>query len=202
MDKYLLSKFLSFCLLRFQSVPTDEERPFALSVFTKRPTRHLMLQLHNALRLFTTLLVAVTLVGCDSGGGDGGNGLGDSVTMEVDGSSEASVSGSVTFYYNTDDGFCATGGTGTAFSGSPPLEETLSPSSSGGTCPPEGTEPSDFDGAQGSVSLRSGPEDITVTLLSDGNQLDQATEPNDSGTLEGFWVVEGGDVPDLSDLGQ
>jgi hypothetical protein len=157
-----------------------------------------MVQLRNALRLLSVLLISVALVGCDSGGNGGGGGLGDSVTLEVEGSSDVTVSWSTTFFYNQDGGFCSTSSTGLGNSGSPPIDETIEPGSS--SCTGDGTDPSDFDGVQITLSTQSSSSDLTVTLLSDGNQIDQATEPEEEGTFDGFWLVEGGDIPDLSDF--
>lgn len=160
-----------------------------------------MRYLRAALRLLPGLLLAVTLVGCDSGG-DGGN-LGNDVTLQVEGASETSVSFSPSFAYGSPPEGCVSGSfttslDGTGNTGTVPIDETITPTSSEGDCPPEGTDATDFDGARIDVTV-SGSADLTVRLLSNGNQIDETTESEQTGTVTTY-TVEGGDFPDLSDF--
>lgn len=157
-----------------------------------------MYDLRTTLCLLPALLLAVTLLGCDSGGNGGGGGLGDDVTLRVEGSEGTTVTWSTSFAYNTGDGLCLSATTGTGSSGTVPIDETITPSSSG-SCPPEGTDPTDFEGVRISVAVSGGSADLTVQLLSNGNQIDETTEPSQTGTVTTF-VVEGGDVPDFGDF--
>lgn len=149
-----------------------------------------------ALLLLPGLLLAVTLVGCDSGGG-GGGGLGDEVTLKVEGSSGTSVSWSPSFAYGSGSDGCISATASTSLSGTVPIDETITPTSDG-SCPPDGTDASDFDGVQVNVSL-SGSDDLTVQLFSNGNKIDETSEPSQTGTVTTY-KVEGGDFPDLDDL--
>jgi hypothetical protein len=151
-----------------------------------------------AIRLFPALLLALTLTACDSGGGNGGgNSLGNSVTLEVEGDSEATVSWSSQFWYDQDDGFCGSSG-GLELSASVPVEKSIDLPSSLSGCSDD-TSPEDFTGVQVAVTTTDSP-DLTVRLVSDGNTIAELEEPNGEGAQAGSYVLEGGDVPDLSDL--
>lgn len=152
-----------------------------------------------ALRLLPGLLLAVTLVGCDSGGGGGGGGLGDDVTLKVEGSSGTSVSWTPSFAYGTGDEVCISATVGLGTGGTVPIDETITPNPEG-SCPPDSTDASNFDGVQVNVTL-SGSEDLTVQLISNGNEIDETTEPSrmdssQTGTVTTY-TVEGGDFPNF-----
>jgi len=152
-----------------------------------------MHDLRTTLCLLPALLLAVTLLGCDSGGNGGGS-LGDDVTLKVEGSSGTNVNWSTTFAYDTGDGPCLSSTAGTGSSGAVPIDVTITPSSSG-SCPPDGTEPTAFEGVRISVAT-SGSADLTVQLFSNGDKIDETTEPSQTGTVTTY-AVEGGDLPDL-----
>lgn len=156
-----------------------------------------MHDLRTTLFLLPVLLLAFTLLGCDSGGNGGGGNLGDDVTLKVEGSSENRVSWTPTFAYGTGNDACISSSTGTGNIGEVPIDETITPSSDG-SCPPDGTAATDFDGVRVTVSV-TGSADLTVQLFSNGNKIDETTEPSQTGTVTTY-AVEGGEVPDLGDF--
>lgn len=150
--------------------------------------------LKNLICLIFTLICVVNLVGCDSGGDDGVS-LGETATLMVDGSSETTFNWNISFAYNEEDGFClATGphGNGRA---QPPFERTFIPDTLARSgCPPVGADTSDFSGVLANVGVPQGAsKNLTVRLLSGGNEVAVANEPGE----DGFWRVAAGDVPDL-----
>ena len=156
-----------------------------------------MYDLRTTLFFLPALLLAFTLLGCDSGGNGGGGNLGDDVTLKVEGSSETRVSWTSTFAYGTGNDLCTSIRTGTSNTGTVPIDETITPSSDG-SCPPDGTDATDFDGVRVTVSI-TGSADLTVQLFSNGNKIDETTEPSQTGTVTTY-AVEGGDVPNLGDF--
>ena len=138
-----------------------------------------------------SLLVAAGLlaIGCDSGS-DGGSPLDGQLSIEVDGG-DAVVSVSESYFYSTSDGLCQTSSSdiGTDV----PIERDLGPD--GTSC--DGVSPDDFNGVRVSVSLLSGSTDLTLRLLSDGEVVEEVTDPESFGGGEA-WIVEAGEIPDLS----
>ena len=135
------------------------------------------------------LVVGLLAVGCDSGGNNGGNPLDGDLSYEVEGSAQVSITEG--FFYSTGDGPCQS--TQSNISSSLPIEVDLEPEGDG--C--EGVDPSDFEGVRVTVSQLTGPMDVTLRLLSDGDVVEEATEPESFGGGEA-WIVEVGEIPDLS----
>jgi hypothetical protein len=129
------------------------------------------------------------LLGCDSSGSNGGNPLDGDLSYEVDGSAQVSITES--FFYSTGDGPCQS--TQSNVSSSLPIEVDLEPEDV--NC--DGVSPSEFDGVRVTVSQLTGPMDVTLRLLSDGDVVTEATEPESFGGAEA-WVVEVGEIPDLT----
>ena len=152
-----------------------------------------MVSLRRSLVFVSVLLLGLALLGCDSGG-EGGEGLRGTVTVEVEGNSETTASWGATFFYRATDESCQTSG-----GESLPLNRTIDPASIEG-CAPTDTDPSAFDGVRVRATVEKGPNDLTLRLLSDGKTLDEATDPEEQETFSGFWVVQGGDVPSLPGL--
>jgi hypothetical protein len=146
------------------------------------------------LKAFQVLALAIfplLLLGCDSGGSNGGSGnpLDGDLSYEVDGSAQVSITES--FFYSTGDGPCQS--TQSNISSSLPIEVDLAPEDV--NC--DGVSPSEFDGVRVTVSQLTGSMDITLRLLSDGDLVAEATEPESFGGGEA-WIVEAGEIPDLS----
>ncbi len=135
------------------------------------------------------LIFPLLLLGCDSGGSNGGNPLDGDLSYEVDGSAQVSITES--FFYSTGDGPCQS--TQSNVSSSLPIEVDLEPEDV--NC--DGVSPSEFDGVRVTVSQLTGSMDITLRLLSDGDVVTEATEPESFGGAEA-WIVEAGEIPDLT----
>jgi hypothetical protein len=138
-----------------------------------------MYKLNSTLHFALVLLLPIALLGCDSGG-NGGNPLDGSLSYEVDGG-DALVSVTESYFYSTSDGVCQT--TRSDFTVEAPVEESLGPDET--NC--DGVSPGDFNGVRVNVSLQSGETDLTLRLLSDGDTVDEATEPSDFGGGRGSW---------------
>jgi len=148
-----------------------------------------MNRLHRLPPLALLLIFPLLLLGCDSGGSNGGNPLDGDLSYEVDGSAQVSITES--FFYSTGDGPCQS--TQSNVSSSLPIEVDLEPEDV--NC--DGVSLSEFDGVRVTVSQLTGPMDVTLRLLSDGDVVTEATEPESFGGAEA-WVVEAGEIPDLS----
>jgi hypothetical protein len=148
-------------------------------------------RLHRPLPLTLLFIFPLLLLGCDSGGSNGGSGnpLDGDLSYEVDGSAQVSITES--FFYSTGDGPCQS--TQSNVSSSLPIEVNLEPEDV--NC--DGVSPSEFDGVRVTVSQLTGSTDITLRLLSDGDLVTEATEPESFGGGEA-WIVKAGDIPDLS----
>lgn len=148
-----------------------------------------MYRLQRILSLALFLLLSSALLSCDSGG-NGGSALDGQLSIEVEGVG-AVVSVSESYFYATSDGLCQTSSSdiGTEV----PIERDLGPD--GTSC--DGVSPDDFNGIRVSVSLLSGSTDLTLRLLSDGEVVEEASDPESFGGAEA-WIVEAGEIPDLS----
>lgn len=155
-----------------------------------------MIQLRPALRLLPALLLVLALSGCDSGGGGGGTSLSD-LSLEVEGPSGTGVSVTTTFFYSESDGFCLSSRSGLGPNiPDAPFAQSVDPPNDV-NCD---SDPGDFDGVRVSVSpVGDGSPDLTVRLLSGGDQIDEATDPTTANNIS-QWVVEAGEVRDLGDL--
>ncbi len=152
--------------------------------------RSLSIRLLRIVSLALLVAAGLLAVGCDSGGSNGGGDpLDGDLSYEVEGSAQVSITES--FFYSTGDGPCQS--TQSNISSSLPIEVDLEPEDVG--C--DGVEPSEFDGVQVTVSQLTGPMDVTLRLVSDGEVVEEATEPESFGGGEA-WIVEAGEIPDLS----
>ena len=145
----------------------------------------------NGFQVFALAIFPLLLLGCDSGGSNGGSGnpLDGDLSYEVEGSAQVSITES--YFYSTGDGPCQSSQSNV--SSSLPIEVDLEPEEVG--C--EGVNPSDFDGVRVTVSHLTGSMDITLRLLSDGDLVEEATEAESFGGGEA-WIVKAGEIPDLS----
>lgn len=156
-----------------------------------------MIRLRPALRLLPALLLVFALSGCDSGGGGGGGTSLSDLSLEAEGPSGTGVSVTRTFFYSEGGSPCVAirSGLGPSIPDVPFSQPVDPPSDI--TCD---SEPGDFDGVRVSLSpIGGGSPDLTVRLLSDGNQIDEATEPTSTNNVS-RWVVEAGEVRSLGDL--
>lgn len=154
-----------------------------------------MIRLRPALRLLPVLLLVLALSGCDSGG-SGGTSLSD-LSLEVEGPSGTGVSVTRTFFYSEGGSSCVAirSGLGPSIP-DVPFNQPVDPPSDI-TCD---SDPGDFDGVRVSLSpIGGGSPDLTVRLLSGGEQIDEATEPTSTNNIS-QWVVEAGEVRSLGDI--
>lgn len=148
-----------------------------------------MISAKNTFQLLPLVLLATLLIGCDSGG-NSDDPLAGNVSYQLEGGS-AQVSVSESYFYSTGDGFCQA--TRAHTSSSLPIEVDAEPEEV--NC--EGVEPGNYDGVRVTVSHLTGSMDLTLTLLSDGEVIDEASEPTSFGGGEA-WIVEAGEIPDFS----
>lgn len=158
---------------------------------------HLLTSTAHAARIVGSVLIvgflAIGLAACDSGGGNGGDPLDGDLTFRVEGGETGTaIAVSKSFFYDTGDGVCQSSSATTG--NVVPAEGELSPDDAG-TCDVD--DPSNFDGVRVTVSPQIGSADLTLQLLSDGDVVDEATEPESFGGGEA-WVVEAGEIPDLT----
>jgi hypothetical protein len=146
-------------------------------------------RLYRLLPLPLLLILPLLLLGCDSSGSNGDNPLDGDLSYEVNGSAQVSITES--FFYSTGDGPCQS--TQSNVSSSLPIKVDLEPDDV--DC--DGVAPSEFDGVRVTVGQLTGSMDITLRLLSDGDVVTEATEPESFGGAEA-WVVEVGAIPDLT----
>lgn len=104
---------------------------------------------------------------------------------------DAVVSVTKSYFYSTSDGVCQT--SRSDFAVEVPVEQSLGPD----TTDCDGVSPGDYNGVRVSASLVSGSTGLTLRLLSDGETVEEASDRTDFGGGEA-WIVEVGDIPDLS----
>ena len=148
-----------------------------------------MHRLYRLSPLALLLILPLLLLGCDSSGSNGGTPLDGDLSYEVEGSAQVSITES--FFYSTGDGLCQS--TQSNVSSSLPIEVDLEPEDV--DC--DGVDPSNFNGVRVTVSQLTGSMDITLRLLSDGDLVTEATEPESFGGGDA-WIVEAGETPDLA----
>jgi len=148
-------------------------------------------RLYRLLPVTLLFILPLLLLGCDRGGSNGGSGnpLDGDLSYDVDGSAQVSITES--FFYSTGDGLCQS--TQSNVSSSLPIEVDLEPEDV--DC--DGVDPSNFNGVRVTVSQLTGSMDITLRLLSDGDLVTEATEPESFGGGDA-WIVEAGETPDLA----
>ena len=160
------------------------------------------------LRLFPALLLAFTLIGCDSGGngggGDGGGGndaeaLNGTLTYEVTGAEEEFVGVSEAFYYVSDGSPQCLGSRSNSVTlpveGEPLEIETTPPGCS------SNVDADDFDGVEVTVPEPSSDASLTVRILSDGDivaETSEVTNVEDSDT--DVYEVSIGETFDVEDF--
>lgn len=145
-----------------------------------------MRHLRIAFRLLPGLLLAVTLLGCDSGGG-GGNGdpLSGNLTYEVDGPNGATVGVSEEYFWvqnGNPDCFASR-----STNKSVPVDEELGVDNVS-NCD-RATD--DFDGLRVSVSPSDSDVDLTVRILSDGDVIKETSETTEQNGFESYRVSVG-----------
>ena len=127
------------------------------------------------------LLVATGLliVGCDSGGSNGGGGTSGTVTAAVEGG-DATGTLSVEFTYSTGDETCSTFAYDEEFGapGDKEFDPTVLPAVN---CSPDA--PKQWEEVEVTFNPNSSADGLSLTLTSGGSDLASTSSPNASGNL-------------------
>lgn len=152
-----------------------------------------MHDLRTTLCLLPALLLAVTLLGCDSGGDNGGDPLSGNLTYEVEGPEGTSVGVSEEYFWTGDNRCFANRST----NASVPLDDDLGVSEVS-TC--ENIDVDNFDGVRVTVTPTSGDAGLTLKVLSDGDVVEETSETTEiQGGLE-VYRVSVGETFELTDF--
>lgn len=136
-----------------------------------------------SIHTFLIVFLMTSVTGCGLFGDD--DHLDGNLTVEV----EAPAGTSIQFTTETWDGESYEGNSETV---SIPDSEVLE----------EDIEDGNYEGVRAQVSYGFGddPDYLVLRLLSDGEEIDETSSPEEDGDFEGMYIVEEGDFPDWEDF--